>query len=115
MKVQTPQNRIVNVKQALVGTGLIIAVLSGGSATDYYLVPNVVLAGERFTKHEYSQLRPSIMQLMRDRTQLPSYKEVQMFIDAFNLEHSRVDLSPSGDKPLIEKMIDLMEAKELKK
>ena len=60
------------------GTAILITLATGAQVTDYYLVKNVSLAGEKFTSWEHEQLRPELIQKMKG---IPTYTEYQMFID----------------------------------
>lgn len=90
MVILTTQDRQTNAKKALTGTALVVALLTGGTATDYYLIADVQLAGEKFTPYEYGQLKTSLIARVNERkTKLLSYREAGFWQATWNRENEK--------------------------
>ena len=78
---------ILTTKQVLTSLGILISVVTGGAATDYYLAHDIPIAHVLYIGYEYSQLKPALIERFKNRGQNPlNPLEFQGWADVMNRE-----------------------------
>lgn len=118
MQVETTEKRINPVKKALVGTSLAVALLTGGTLTNEYVVADIAIANQKYTPHEYKQLRPAIIkrasEVIKQDGQL-SYEEREMLFDVYNRENAKKKYNLDTAGGVLRGIVYAMEWRELQK
>lgn|SRR3990167_10003781 len=97
-------------KKTIVGTGIVVTLATGAQVTDYYLVKDVQLGVEKFSEHEYTQIRPVLIEKMKGT---PTYTEYQMFIDSFNIENTKEQFNLNTANGVVNGVVEAMDWREL--
>ena len=81
---------MATLSKTITGTAIAILLAGAGATGDYYLSKDIQLANEYFTGYEYSQLKPALVNQVKERnTKLLSYREVELWQAAWNKENEK--------------------------
>lgn len=85
--IETTETRVSPVKKAVVAIGLTASLATSALTGDYYLVDSITIANEKYTKHEYSQIKPLLIEKFENRhVNGLSFAEFQAWASVANRE-----------------------------
>ena len=103
---------MATLSKTITGTAIAILLAGAGATGDYYLSKDIQLANERFTGYEYSQLKPALVNRVKERnTKRLSHREVELWQAAWNRENEKCKFSLNGitEKNIVDKLNDVLE------
>ena len=88
-------------KKTIAGTGIAILLAISGMTGEYYINPDVDLLGEKYTGHEYKQIKEQIGE--KGSQDNLNYEEIKLFVAVLNKEKDKCGgkMYPISDKQSI--------------
>ena len=103
---------MATLSKTITGTAIAILLAGAGATGNYYLSKDIQLANERFTGYEYSQLKPALVNRVKERnTKRLSHREVELWQAAWNRENEKCHFSLSDvtNENLVDKFNEKLE------
>lgn len=99
--IETTESRVSPAKKAVAALSLTVSLMVGIPAGDYYLVSDIIINHEKFTAHEYSQIKPLLItKFERRRIDGLTWTELQAWADMADREVKRCGtaMTAKGEK-----------------